>query len=176
MALPAPVQKSLDAPAGEFQLMDVNPAFEDRTSEILLLIRYGKSSFEYVLEVPKGRHVQAVLGTPDLPTGRMFLYGNEIALVVNMFDGVRGIYLIPVSVQSGRLSLIPFADPRFNSISATLKDVRQDTTTRHQFCETRRRDFIAFYERYAGSCQPEISGAALKDTPSENFDEFWKND
>lgn len=73
MPLPEGAQKMLASHDARFQLVDVNPAFQDRSSEILLLIKSGTDSFEYSLERPKKDDVQAVTASPDLPNARIFL-------------------------------------------------------------------------------------------------------
>jgi len=166
MPLSEPVLKMLSHHDGTFRVIDINPFFNDRTSEILLLITLGDSTFEYPLEFPKGRHVQAVIAYADLPMARLFPYGNQLALLVNFLGPAKGIYLIPMPLKSVMaLSLIPTSDPQFYSIAKEFHSVGNDTTTKSDFCDTKRRPFITFYEQYSG---------LLCSAGGGSYDQFWK--
>jgi|SRR5215475_5040148 len=81
MPLPDGAQKMLASHDARFQLVDVNPAFQNRSSEILLLIKSGTDSFEYSLERPKKDDVQPVAASPDLPNAGIFPYRTGLALL-----------------------------------------------------------------------------------------------
>jgi hypothetical protein len=176
MALPAPVAKMLPDQSAFFQIVDVNPFFNDRSSEILVLIRTNTSISQHSLQYPRAQGVQAVVATPDSPPARIFPYRQQLALLTNFFGPARGIYLLPLPLKSGSSSsLIPVNDPQFDAIAGEFRDVAQDPTIRDQFCESRRKDFISFYEKYADSCHAE-SESTQKDSAKSRFNEFWKND
>jgi hypothetical protein len=153
-----------------FQIVDVNPFFDDRSSEILLLIRSSDSVFDYSLQFPSRKHVQAVLATPDSPA-RIFPVKDHLVLLAHFFGPAKGLYLIPLPLRSGTtLSLISAEDPRFEAIATRFKDSAQDRSLRDQFCERQNYGFITFYEKYAVPCDTEAHSV------KNRFDEFWKKD
>ncbi len=95
-----------------------------------------------------------VITSPVLLQARLFPYGNPLALLVNFSGPAKGVYLIPMPLKSATtLSLIPTSDPQFYSIAKELHAVGNDKTTKSVFCDTKRKDFITFYEEYSGlSC------------------------
>jgi hypothetical protein len=166
MPLSEPVLKMLSRHDGNFRVIDVNPFYNDRTSEILLLITLGDATFQYSLKFPRGRNVQAVIAYPDLPQARLFPYGNQMALLANFFGPARGIYLIPLPLKSAKtLSLIPTNDPQFQSIASEFRALKNDETTKSDFCDTKSKPFITFYEEYSGG---------LCNVGGGSYDDFWK--
>jgi len=158
---------------GTFQVVDVNPFFNDESSEIELLIRSDGSLYEYSLQFPKEKRVQAVIATPDVPA-HIFPYKNRLALVANFFGPAKGIYSIPLPLRSGgKLALITATDPEFDLVSRELANAARDTTVTDQFCESRKWPFISFYEKYAKPCG---NATYDKSVPAASrFDEFWKS-
>jgi len=155
-----------------FQVINVNPFFNDQSSEILLLVRTSDSVFEYSLQFPKAQRVRAVIATPDFPA-RMFPYHHQLALLLSSFGPAKGIYVLPLPLKSGgTLSLISVDDPRFDTIAGELNNAAKDGTVRDQFCESRRYDFITFYEKYAGYCEEQ--GNSRGTAVTKTFDQFWK--
>jgi len=158
--------------SGEFQIVDVNPFFNDESSEIELLIRSGSSVYDYSLQFPKRKRVQAIIATPSVPA-HMFLYKDKIELLADFEGPAKGIYTIPLPLRSGtKLDLIPVTNSEFDLISREFKNAGRDLTVRNQFCESRSWPFISFYEKYAESCgkDAETHGVA-----ASRFDEFWRN-
>jgi len=166
MPFSEPVLKMLASRDGTFRMIDINPGFNDLTSEILLLITIGDSTFQYSLEFPKGRNVQAVIVYPDLPQGRIFPYRNQLALLVDFLGRAKGVYLIQMPLKSAlTLSLIPTSDPQFYSIAKEFHAIGNDETTKSDFCDKKRKDFITFYEEYSGLLCKVRGGT---------YEEFWK--
>lgn len=154
MDFPDSVRKILDSRDATFQVVDVNPAFNDASSEILFLIRSNGADHEYSLEYPKGRHVQAVVGSPSLPDARVFPYHGKLAIVDCFFGPAKGIYLLNLPLKSGdTLHLIPIGSSEFEEIARELKAAANDRTVKQQFCDTSSTAFASFYEKYAGSCE-----------------------
>jgi hypothetical protein len=174
MPFPGPALSMVSPQRIQFQLLDINPFFDDHSSEILLLLTSDNSTLEYSLQFPAMQGVQASLSMPDLPNARVFPYDGQLAMVANFSGPVKGIYLIPLPLRSGaRLTLISANDPQFDRIATQLRAVGQDGTIRDQFCRTSRNDFIAFYQKYCGPCEAGLtinSQAAI----DEDFDKFWK--
>ena len=170
--MPVPVSAASYLPShpSEYQVLEVNSGFDDASSEILLLIRSGDSTFVCPLDFPKGQGVQAVLAYPMAPAARMFPYNDGLAFAANFFGPVKGIYLLPMPLKSGAvLKFIPTSSPEFDRIAKGLRNFRADRTLRSQFCETKEHPFIAFYERYSGPC-----GEGNRNAEDENtFSEFW---
>ena len=174
MALPASAARMLPDQSAVLQVVDVNPFFDDRSSEILLLIGTSNSISQYSLQYPRARGVQAVIAIPDSPV-RIFPYKHQLVVLTHFLRQAGGVYLVSLPLESGsRLSFIPVNDAQFDAIAGEFRNVAQDPTLRDQFCESRRKDFISFYEKYADSC-PAGSWVNQKDGINSRFDEFWKN-
>ena len=155
-------------------VVDVNPFFNDNTSEILLLIQSRGSRFEYALAFPHGKAVQAILANPMPPPAMVFPYDNGLAILANFFGPAKGVYLLPLPLKSGTtLELTPASSPQFAKVAMAFKSVGQEQTTRDQFCESRRNDFIAFYEKYGGSCN---QGSRADSDVNGDFAYFWLGD
>jgi hypothetical protein len=170
MQLPDPVERALWEQGASFQVIDVNPFFNDQSSEIQLVIRSSKSVSKYSLQFPGSKGVQAVTAIPSSPA-RMFPYKDQLVLLANFFGPAKGLYLIPLPLQSGgRLTLISARDPQFDLIAKEFNNTAQDRTVKDQFCESRNYDFITFYEKYSGPCV-EASGSVRN-----RFDEFWNKE
>jgi hypothetical protein len=153
MPLPDSVRKLIGSEDASFQIVDVNPAFNDNSSEILLLIRSKGTRYEYSLDFPEGRGVQAVIASPDLPWARAVPYRGQIAILTDFIGPSRGFYLVGLPLRSGmKLDLAPVGSPRFEEIAGTLKDQAADPSVKREFCETRSNTFASFYKKYLGSC------------------------
>jgi len=173
MSFSVPAMQISSVRDGTFRILDVNPFFRDRTSEILLLITADRATSEYSLAFPNGQNVQAVIAVPDLPMARLVPYEKQLALIADFLAPAKGIYLVPLPLKSGALTLIPVTDPRFDSISKEFRALEHDASTEAQFCETKSNAFMAFYEKYIGSCT-EASNGNPRVASAESFDEFWK--
>jgi hypothetical protein len=173
MSFSDPATQILSVPDATFRVLDVNSSFGDRTSEILLLITAGRATSEYSLEFPRRQNVRAVIDFPDLPRARLIPYEKQLALIADFFGPVKGIYLVPLPLKSGPLALIPVTDPQFDSISKEFRALARDASTEVQFCETKSKPFMAFYEKYVGPCNNGNNGNP-KAATAESFDEFWK--
>jgi len=76
-----------------------------------------------------------------------FPYRNGLAVLANFSGPAKGFYLLLLPLRWGTtLELVPASSPEFAKVAATFESVAQDQTTKHQFCESRSKDFIAFYE------------------------------
>jgi len=164
MAFTDSASKLVNAPGATYQVFDVNPFFNDKSSEVVLLVRSGKDAFEYSLEIPKHRDVRAILGTPTPPPVRAFPYGGKLALLANFFGPAKGIYLLSPPLSAGvTLQLIPVTSPLFEQIARGLKSNIPEQSGVDQFCRTTN-DFAAFYEKFVGPCEtPHLRG----------YDDFW---
>lgn len=171
MPFPDPVLRTMKSKKAGFQVMDVNPFFNDRSSEILLLIEANDTAYEYKLQFLKHRNAQAVLATPDLPAVRAFPSNDKVVLAAN-FENVIGIYLLSLPLKTGTtLQLIPANAPEFKLLAAQLSLNAREKTVKAHFCDTSRNDFIAFYEKYGGLCEKKKANRVLID---KRFAEFWK--
>jgi len=82
--------------------------------------------------------------------------------------------LVPLPLRpQPPLALMQPGDARFEQIAGELKDYSPDKTLRYQFCESRRWDFISFYEKYAAACSDTKN--KQEPTAASRFDEFWKS-
>jgi hypothetical protein len=86
MAFSKPALKLLGSPNATYEVMDVDPFFNDDSSEIVLLIRAGGDLFEYSFDFPKRQNSQAVLAMPGLPSARIFPYRGKLAVLAD-FSG-----------------------------------------------------------------------------------------
>lgn len=103
-----PVKEKLGSKDGEYAVIDVNPFFNDGTSEVLLLIQANGSKFEYSLSIPKGQNVQAVIASPTAPEAMLFPSGNDLVVLANFFGPAKGMYRLPLPLgHSGKLQFIP---------------------------------------------------------------------
>lgn len=171
MPFPEPVLRIMVSKKARFQVMDVNPFFNDESSEILLLIKSDNKTYEYQLQFPRFRNAQAVIATPDLPAIRAFPSGQGVALAAN-FMSVKGIYVLSLPLKAGAiLQLIPANKPEFETIASRLKLHAQDKTIKSQFCDTRRNDFVALYENYSGAlCEKR---KVNRESIAAKYAEFW---
>jgi len=170
--LPDSVRRALGTGNGSFQIIDINPFFYDRSSEIELVIQTSGSLYEYQLQFPKKRGVQAVLSTRDKPAF-LFPYKDGLALVADFYGQPRGIYPIPLPLRSGdTLALVTPVNADFDRISRDLKLAAQDVTVRMQFCESQKWPFISYFEKYAEDCGLTTDSDGVK--ARDRFDEFWK--
>jgi hypothetical protein len=173
MSFSDPAMQILPVRNATFRTLDVNPFFNDRTSEILLLITAGRATSEYSLEFPKGQNVQVVIAFPDLPMARLVPNEKQLVLIADFFGPAKGIYLVPLPLESGALTLVPVTDPQFDSISKEFRTLEKDVSTEVQFCEAKSKPFEAFYEKYIGRCTEGSSGNPGAAT-AESFNQFWK--
>jgi hypothetical protein len=160
----------LSVHASRYIIVDVNPAFRDHSSEILLVIEASGKVFEYSLMFPRNGDVQAILAYPSPPPAMAFPYKRNVAVLAGFFRA-RGIYLLPLPLRSGvTLQLIPPGSPDFTTIATSFRSLGQEPSMRNQFCESRRKDFIVFYEKYYGPCdgQSHVASEVEKD-----FSKFW---
>ena len=169
-----PSTSLLSAKDSRYAIVDVNPFFDDSTSEILLLIQSQESTFEYSLAFPKHKGVQAILATPMPPPAMVFPYKHGLAVLTNFFGPAKGIYILPLPLRSGAaLELIPANSAEFAVVAGAFRSVGQERTTKDQFCESRRKEFIAFYEKYYGACDGKSRMVSQVDN---EFARFWLQD
>jgi hypothetical protein len=172
MTFSDPVLKLLNSPKATYQVMDVNPFFNDHSSEVVLLVRSNGSLFEYSLDFPEGRRVQAVLAKPSAPSARVYPYEGKLAVLANFRGPAKGVYLLDLPLRTGlKLHLIPANSAEFDEIAQGFKTVGLDPSVKDQFCKTTN-DFAAFYEKYVGSCDwtPEVYAV---NPAVHDYDGFW---
>jgi hypothetical protein len=173
MAFSKPALKLLGSPNATYEVMDVDPFFNDDSSEIVLLIRAGGDLFEYSFDFPKRQNSQAVLAMPGLPSARIFPYRGKLAVLADFSGPAKGAYLLELPLRTtAHLGRIPINTPEFDEIALEFKTIGLDTSVKDQFCKTTN-DFAAFYERHAGSCDwsPEIYAV---NRAVHDYDFFWK--
>jgi hypothetical protein len=173
MSFSDPALKLLGSPTATYQVIDVNPFFNDDSSEIVILVRSGGELFEYSLDFPKGQHSQAVPALPGMPSARIFPYRGKLALLADFSGPAKGVYLLDLPLKStAHLRRIPIATPQFDEVAQELKTIGQDTSVKDQFCKTTN-DFAAFYEKHIGSCgwSPEVYAV---NRAVHDYDFFWK--
>lgn len=174
IAFSEPANRLLSSRGSSYAIVDVNPFFNDNTSEILLLIQSKDNKFEYALAFPHGKGVRAILASPMPPPAMVFPYKDGLAVLANFFGPTKGVYLLPLPLRSGAtLELISASSPQFARVATTFRTIGQDQTTKDQFCDSRRKDFIAFYEKYGGPCNQEKRDASEVDG---DFTYFWLGD
>jgi hypothetical protein len=162
MALPVSALQLLGRSSGTFQIFGVNPYFNNKSSQIVLLFRSGAELFEYSLEFPRHRGIQAV-PTDNDPTVRIFPYEGKLVVLAN-FDKASGVYVIDLPLHSHTaLALNPIGSPIFDDVSRGFESVASDGILKSQFCETTN-DFGTFYERFAGKCDRK---------PNLRYEDFW---
>jgi len=175
MLFPGPALELLGNVDSKYQVVDVNPAFNNETSEILFVVHSGQATYVYSLDFPKKHREQAVLGFPLLPDSRVFPYRGNLAILEDFFGRGKGIYLLRLPLKSdATLYLVPVKSPEFDKIAGAFKTEAQDQAVKQQFCRTTN-DFAAFYEKYAGSCG--WSAAEYAANPNiHNYDGFWSQE
>jgi len=175
VAVPKSVRRLLGCADAKFQLMDVNPGFQDYSSEALLLFQVDEQTYEYSLRAPGDIPITAAPALNYDPGARLFENDGGIAVLINFFRGVRGFYHICLPLRSGqRLELKPAGGPDFELIASSFRTLPDDRDLKSHFCDSRRLDFIAFYEYYRGSCEEgaEREPSAIRD----DFEKFWKTE
>ena len=167
---PEPVNETLSDEKSRYAIVDVNPFFNDKSSEVLLLVRWHDEVFEYSLNFPKHKGVQAILGQPTPPPARVFPYKSGLAVLVDFAGPANGAYVLPLPLRTKAvLELVRVGTPEFVGIVGALRSVAQDRTTKEQFCKATN-DFIAFYEKYSGPCAGRVKDASEIE---RNFARFW---
>ena len=168
--LPGPVNGLVADKASRYAIVDVNPFFNDRSSEILLLVKGHDEVFEYSLNFPKHKGVRAIWGYPEAPPALLFPYKTGLAVLVNFLGPAKGVYVLSLPLKTKTiLELSGIGTPEFAEIVGTFRSVAQDRRTKDEFCKGAY-DFVAFYEKYSGPCD----GRAHDSTEIEkNFAQFW---
>ena len=167
---PEPVNELISDKGSRYAIVDVNPFFNDGSSEVLLLVKWQDEVFEYSLNFPKRKDVRAILGQPTPPPALVFPYKTGLAVLVTFWGRARGAYVLPLPLpKKTALELVGFGTPEFAEIVGAFGSVAQDRTTKDQFCKATN-DFVAFYEKYSGPCAGRV-----KDGPEieKNFARFW---
>jgi hypothetical protein len=164
------VSRVLSDNDSRYAIVDVNPFFNDSSSEVLLLIQSRDEVFEYSLKFPRHKAVRAILAEPTRPPAMVFPHKKGLAVLVDFVGPAKGAYLLKMPLRtSTALDLVPVASGEFEEITAEFRSVGQERTTRDQFCKSTN-DFIAFYEKYSGSCDGKGRGI---DDIEGNFARFW---
>jgi len=152
MDLSEPVRSLIGIPNAKFQIVEVNPYFDDDSSEVLLLIGSRTKVFQYSLVIPKHHQIQAVLASPELPSARVVTYGKELAILEDFFGPAKGAFVLPLPLRSGAsVPLIPAGSSEFQKIAESLRASARDASVKQQFCQTDN-GFASIWEKYAGSC------------------------
>lgn len=167
---PDPVNELISDKASRYAIVDVNPFFDDRSSEVLLLVKWHDEVFEYWLNIPKRKDVRAILGQPTPPPALVFPYKTGLAILVSFGGRAKGAYVLPLPLRKKTaLEFVGFGAPEFAEIVDAFGSVAQDRTTKDQFCNATN-DFVAFYEKYSGPCVGGVKdGTAIE----RNFAHFW---
>lgn len=174
MPLPRSALKLLGIDDATYQIVDVNPGFNDSSSEIILVLKAGPSTYQYSLDFPKGQRVQAVLGFPMKPDARIVPYKRGIALLECFFGPAKGAYLITLPLGSeNKLHLVRVNEQAFEDIALQFKSLAVDPTVKEQFCKGDLQ-FAAYFEKYAGSCGWSPAEYATNSSV-HNYDSFWMN-
>jgi hypothetical protein len=167
---PEPVNDLISDKESRYAVVDVNPFFNDSSSEVLLLVKWHDEVFEYSLNFPKHKDVRAILGQPTPPPALAFPYKTGLAVLVTFWGRARGAYLLPLPLRKKTvLELVGFGTPEFAEIVGAFRSVAQDRTTKDQFCKSTY-DFVAFFEKYSGPCDARVKDATEIE---RNFARFW---
>jgi len=170
--LPASALKEMKKQRGTYQIIEVNPGFNDDSSEVVLYLRVDGQGSEYNLSFPSARGVVAVLAIPDDPRVQVFVLDHKIYLLANFSGPAKGIYVLPSRLENkGRLELHDVSSREFKDVASRFHEVAEQPEVRDRFCHSTL-DFSAYYERYAGSCGwdkklYEINPAV------HDYDGFW---
>jgi len=153
-----------------YSVVDINPFFNDKSSEIALLVRSHTNIFEYSIKFPRHKGVQAILGEPTPPPAKIFPYRDSLAVLVNFSGPAKGFVVLPLPLQKGMsLDLIPAGSPRFEELALALKSTVQNSELKQQFCSSTN-DFKWFYEKYVGQCSEQKHYRSEID---RKFSDFW---
>jgi hypothetical protein len=162
----------LGASDGKIQIVIVNGAFHDDSTETLLLLRSNSVTKEYPLDVPNAFGVDPILGEPSLPMVRAIPYQKKIAFLADFGGTGNGVYFLDLPLRSGaKLQLNPVGSPEFNAVATELKTAAADPTLKQQFCQTGL-GFASFYEKHVGSCGWPPEDYA-NNRHVHNYSEFW---
>jgi hypothetical protein len=168
--LPGPVNELIADKESRYAIVDVNPFFNDRSSEVLLLVKRHDEVFEYSLNFPKHEGVQAIAVEPEPPTALLFPYKTGLAALVNFLGPAKGAYVLPLPLKTkSLLELSGIGSPEFAEIAEAFKSIAQDRATKDQFCKGTN-DFVAFYEKYSGPCDGRVQDSTEIE---KNFAKFW---
>jgi hypothetical protein len=163
--VPSSVQTLIGDPLAKFQIIAVNPAFADSTSEVVLILNTRNRILEYKLPVPQNEG--AVLGEPMYPEARLFPYKRSIA-VLTYFMETKQIFLLscPLNPEES-LKHFGWQQKEATEVLGELKSLYSDADVRQHFCGPPNKPFIAFYERFSGPCSPAGNSSDV------NFADFW---
>jgi hypothetical protein len=114
---PEPVNEVISDKESRYAIVDVNPFFNDKSSEVLLLVKWHDEVFEYSLKFPKHKGVRAILGQPTPPPARVFPYKTGLAVLVNLFGPAKGAYVLPLPLRTETaLELVRFGTPNLRRL------------------------------------------------------------
>ena len=149
---PPDVLDGLGAQTGRFQGIDVNPWFDDETSEILLVLELDGEVFEFpvVMLEPKLKHGFVYFWRePMVP----FLYRNQLVFFTELEISQIAMLSISFPLEPKTVITPYFANgPEFVIIAEDLAASGQLTKWKRQFCESRRKGYINFYQTYSAGC------------------------
>jgi hypothetical protein len=167
---PEPVNEAISDKESRYAIVDVNPFFNDRSSEVLLFVKRRDEVYEYSLSFPKHKGVRAILSQSTAPPALVFPYKTGLAVLVDFTGPAKGAYTLPLPLRKKRaLELVRTGTSEFAEIADAFRFVAQDRTTKDQFCSATN-DFIAFYEKFSGPCDGHIIGTTEVE---RNFARFW---
>jgi hypothetical protein len=173
VAAPESIQLLLDDATASFQIIDVNPFFEDNSQEIVLVIQSRSRAFEYGLGFPDKARTRAVL-TPIYPSARMLPYKGRIAVLVDFSGGVQGYYLVELPLSTGRkLPLYALNSETGKDITSTFASLINADDLREHFCGHRNSSFLAFYTMFRSGSQ--LEARTRDDAVTARYREFWRD-
>ena len=92
-----PVASILGDENSLYSIVDINPFFDDKSSEIALIIRSHLDTFEYSLRFPRHKGVRAILADASFPSADFSRIRGVWRDSVHFFGPVKGFYVIPPS-------------------------------------------------------------------------------
>jgi hypothetical protein len=158
-SFPSTVAALLNDSSAVFQIVDVNPFFEDKSKEIILAIQSSDKilyelKFDYLLNF-KVRQAMA----ESYPAVRVFTYKGKIALLSHLDTDLRGYYFISLPLKSSDImQLHPIGSEEFEKVTEYFRNLPPSTELKDYFCGrgiydgTGSNAFIAYYQKYRGDC------------------------
>lgn len=146
------VRQLLGVTTGAVQLVDINPFFRDKSSEVVLVITAGEEMSE--ITVNGLERTRTVLSRDEEPAAEVFLHTEHELLVwleaITPDGPSTGFVIVPMPLlKKSDLEWIPMKSPDARRLKASLAGLLVDTSWTERICMRRLRPLHEFLEATA---------------------------
>lgn len=148
--LPDAVRQILGDANARYQIYDINPFFEDETSQTVLVIESRGTSYEYTVQTKEPLALNAI--DFEYPAIRMFMYDSNIGLI--SLSRVVGFASISLPLASGGQIIFQDFDTSYAREMLQYLKTDQNFLMLKQLCDRPKRNQlkVKFYEKEFGPC------------------------